>query len=85
MNEVKVEHNSAMNCFVLECQGQFAKLEYSLQNGGVTFTSTYVPFRLRGKGLAEELVHQGLQWANDQQLDVSSTCWYVDKFLPSSL
>jgi len=85
MSKAQVEHNSALHCFVLESQGQYAKLEYSLQNGGVTFTSTYVPFRLRGKGLAEALVHEGLQWAKDQKLDVSSTCWYVDKFLPTAL
>ena len=39
-------------------------------------------FRLRGKGLAEQLVEVGLAWANAEQLNVKASCWYVAKFLP---
>ncbi|MAZ86480.1 MAG: GNAT family N-acetyltransferase [Cellvibrionaceae bacterium] len=81
MNTLNVEHHRDLNCFVLGSEGQFAKLEYSRQGDGVTFTSTYVPFRLRGQGVAEALVERGLSWAKDNNLNVSSTCWYVDKFL----
>ncbi len=81
MNTLMVEHNTELHCFIAESQGLFAKLEYSRNNNEVIFTSTYVPFRLRGKGFAEALVETGLQWAGEQQLKVSSTCWYVDKFL----
>lgn len=81
MDTIVIEHNTDLSCFVVESQGLFAKLEYSLDNNEVTFTSTYVPFRLRGKGLAEALVETGLQWAKDEKLGVASTCWYVDRFL----
>lgn len=81
MNALVIEHNTDLHCFVVESQGLFAKLEYSLDDNEVTFTSTYVPFRLRGKGLAEALVDTGLQWAKDQQFSIASTCWYVDRFM----
>jgi len=40
-----------------------------------------VPFRLRGKGLAEQLVEVGLAWAKEQGYDIKADCWYVAKFL----
>ncbi len=81
MDTVVIEHNTDLNCFVVESQGLFAKLEYSLDCNEVTFTSTYVPFRLRGKGLAEALVETRLQWATEENFSIASTCWYVDRFI----
>ncbi len=81
MGTLVIEHNTDLNCFVAESQGLFAKLEYSLDNNEVTFTSTYVPFRLRGKGFAEALVETGLQWARSEKFAIASTCWYVDRFI----
>jgi predicted GNAT family acetyltransferase len=54
-----------------------------LQGQHVDFTRTYVPSELRGKGLAEKLVHYGLAWASAEHLSISASCWYVARFLTS--
>ncbi|MGL5391371.1 MAG: N-acetyltransferase, partial [Shewanella sp.] len=33
------------------------------------------------KGLAERLVRQGLKWAKEQEMQITASCWYVQKFL----
>lgn len=59
-----------------------AHLDYEwLNDNTVNFTHTYVPFRLRGKGIAEQLVKTALNWAREHRLTIKSQCWYVDKFL----
>ena len=47
----------------------------------IDFTHTYVPFALRGQGLAERLVEVGLAWAKEQGYQIEASCWYVKKFL----
>lgn len=76
-----IQHQPEQQCFVVELNGSFAKLEYRLEGDDIVFTSTYVPFRLRGKGYAEQLVAQGLAWANQQGYKITTTCWYVEKYL----
>lgn len=80
-----VEHQLENHRFVLEQDGLTCVLDYELfeSKGGdaVNFTHTYVPFRLRGKGLAEELVKVGLAWADAQGLRKEASCWYVKKSL----
>ena len=59
-----------------------AHLDYELLNDKtVNFTHTFVPFRLRGKGLAEQLVKTGLKWAIEQGLQINTSCWYVEKYM----
>ncbi|MFT6154352.1 MAG: putative GNAT family acetyltransferase [Bermanella sp.] len=59
-----------------------AHLTYEvLDNRNINFTHTFVPFRQRGKGYAEELVKVGLDWARENDLLISSSCWYVDKYM----
>ena len=80
-------HNSREQCFVLEWQGQQARLEYQLQPAvghvppQVNFNHTYLPPELRGQGLAEQLVQFGLLWASQQNLHVVASCWYVAKIM----
>jgi predicted GNAT family acetyltransferase len=65
-----------------EVQLAEALLEYTLKdNGVIDFRRTYVPFSLRGKGLAEELVQAGLAWAREQGYTITASCSYVQKFL----
>ncbi len=75
------QHQPQQQCFTLTVGTDEARLEYRLSAGQVVFTSTYVPFSLRGRGLAEQLVTTGLAWAKEEGLEVQSSCWYVDRFL----
>lgn len=82
-----IEHHPVDQCFILEWQGQQARLEYHVRAatattpGLVDFSHTYVPPEFRGQGLAEQLVQVGLRWAAQQNVQVQASCWYVAKVM----
>ena len=76
-----IEHQVAQSRFILRKNDQECVLDYSLQGSVIDFTHTYVPFSLRGQGLAEQLVAEGLKWAREQGFSIEASCWYVRKFL----
>lgn len=87
---ITIEHQPVNNRFVLSNNEEDCILEYKLSTTTenqateikkVDFSSTYVPFSLRGQGLAEQLVAAGLAWAKEQGYQVEASCWYVKKFL----
>ncbi|WP_300424550.1 GNAT family N-acetyltransferase [uncultured Thalassolituus sp.] len=75
------EHQPENQRFILEQDGYTCVLDYTLQGDRINFTHTYVPFRLRGKGLAEILVRDALAWADQQGLKKEASCWYVANIL----
>lgn len=84
MTKVAIVHHADEQCFVLEWQGQQARLDYQIHAGRepqVDFNHTYVPPEFRGQGLAEQLVQAGLRWAASQNLQVHASCWYVAKVI----
>lgn len=81
-----IEHHPQRHCFTVTTDGKESILQYRLladdsEKPGVDFTRTYVPDELRGQGIAEALVRQGLKWARAQDLQIQASCWYVQKFL----
>jgi len=79
-----IVHHPDDQCFILEWQGQQARLDYQMQGATavqVDFYHTYVPPEFRGQGLAEQLVQAGLNWAAQQNLQVDASCWYVAKVM----
>lgn len=76
-----IEHQPELQRFRIVQQGEEALLEYQLLGDSVDFWRTYVPDALRGQGMAEQLVRHCLAWAQQQQLAVQASCWYVQKFL----
>lgn len=76
-----IEHQPELQRFCIVQQGEEALLEYQLLGNSVDFWRTYVPDALRNQGIAEQLVRHGLSWAQQQQLGVQASCWYVQKFL----
>ncbi|MFV7785660.1 GNAT family N-acetyltransferase [Shewanella marisflavi] len=81
MNQETILHQADQQKFVLSIAGHDAVLEYQQQGDRVDFTRTFVPDPLRGQGVAGRLVRYGLEWAKSQQLTISASCWYVQKFL----
>lgn len=84
--QAPIQHDSELQQFSIMVEGAEAMLKYRLltQADGVQaidFFSTWVPESLRGQGIAERLVHEGLRWAKHQNLLVQASCWYVAKFL----
>ena len=78
---MSVQHDADRSRFVIATGEDEAVLEYQRQGRRVTFTHTFVPPPLRGRGLAEELTRAGLEWARETGLAVDSTCSYVSRFL----
>ena len=79
-----IEHQDDQKRFIIAIENDAAVLEYQLlDNNILDFTRTFVPFRHRGQGHAEALVHAGLSWAKNQGFELQASCWYVDKFLKS--
>lgn len=76
-----VEHQPDQQRFIIEQDGNTCVLDYVRRGDTVNFTHTYVPFRLRGKGLAELLVEEALRWADGESLRKEASCWYVAKYL----
>lgn len=77
-----IEHQPEHNQFVYPIsEGIEARIKYRLDNERIDFYSTFVPPEARGKGIAEALVRQALDWAKSEQLQVLASCWYVQKFL----
>jgi predicted GNAT family acetyltransferase len=78
---MEIEHKEKESKFVGGDSGEEIVLEYVLAGKEVNFTHTFVPTKLRGKGYAETIVQQGLGWAQDKNLTITASCWYVAKFL----
>ena len=77
-----VIHQPAQQRFVIVKDGLESVLEYRLlRDQGIDFTHTFVPVALRGHGIAEKLVRTGLDWARQQGFEITSSCWYVSRFL----
>ncbi|GIU49570.1 GNAT family N-acetyltransferase [Shewanella algidipiscicola] len=81
MSQSTILHQADKQRFVILIDDQQALLEYQIEDEHIDFNRTYVPDALRGRGLAERLVRHGLKWAKAQQLTISASCWYVQKFL----
>jgi hypothetical protein len=81
MTDNAIEHQADRQRFIIIVDNQQALLEYRLQDNQIDFSRTYVADALRGQGLAERLVRHGLQWAQEQQYEITASCSYVQKFL----
>lgn len=78
---IPVRHNVAANRFELETDGHLACVDYECRIGVITFTHTFVPSELRGRGLAEQLVRAALEYARGEKLQVVPACSYVARFI----
>lgn len=80
-NAGTVRHNQAEHRFEVEVDGLLSVADYTLRDGRMTFTHTFVPDALRGRGLAEKLVRAGLGHAQAERLKVVPACSYVATFI----
>ncbi|MEY3774528.1 MAG: hypothetical protein RLZZ129_1308 [Verrucomicrobiota bacterium] len=76
-----VRHNAAVRRYEAGEGAHLAVLEYELAGDRVTYTHTFVPPELRGRGLAEALVRAALADARTAGLKVLPQCSYVAKFI----
>lgn len=84
MNEqYQVQHQFEKQQFIIELSEEQAVLQYSFDPAElhVHFYHTYVPVSARGKGVANQLVAAGINWAEEHHYRISNSCSYVQLFL----
>jgi predicted GNAT family acetyltransferase len=85
MSNFQIHHQPEESLFYVHLDdGQRAFVKY--QRSGtesakamVDFYSTFVPDGYRGQSLASELVNFALDWADENDLHINASCWYVAK------
>lgn len=70
------------NRFYKKVDGLDCELEYLIYNNDtIEFYHTYVPESLRGKGLAMEIIQEGLDYAVANNFKVIPSCSAVKRFI----
>jgi uncharacterized protein len=79
-----LSHEPARRRFVAGLDGAEGVLEYRPAGEGVLdYYHTYVPQRLRGRGIASRLVAFALEHAREQGLRIVPSCPFVAKLIES--
>ncbi len=78
---VAIHHNEKERRFETSVDGHLCVAEYEIDAGEITFTHTFVPPELRGRGIAEKLVRAALEYARAESLRVVPACSYVAAFI----
>ena len=76
-----VRDNPELNRFELDVEGDTAVAYYRIDNGVMVFTSTQTPPRLRGQGVASELIRNALEFARARGLKVRGDCSFVAEYV----
>ncbi|MCB2221297.1 MAG: N-acetyltransferase [Bacteroidetes bacterium] len=78
--EIIIRHEG--NRFITTVEGMESVLEYEMYGEStVVFSHTYVPIELRGRGLATEIIKEGLDWARQENLKVIPACSAVQRYI----
>lgn len=78
---MEVVHNQAENRFVIQLDGQLAKLDYMENGDSIVMTHVGVPIEFRGHGIAAIITKAGLDYAKSKSLRVIPMCSYVAAYL----
>jgi len=78
---VPVRHDSSATRFAASVDGRLCVAEYSLADGVMSMTHTYVPPPLEGRGIAAALVAAALAHARAAGLRVRPVCSYVARYM----
>jgi uncharacterized protein len=81
MEQVLVNHKAGQQRFEAEMEAATAFLSYTFEDGHVVFDHTYVPDRLRGKGVAGALATAALNHARENGWSIVPRCLYVAAFV----
>ncbi|MCZ7609468.1 MAG: N-acetyltransferase [Ignavibacterium sp.] len=77
----KIINDKKGSRFVIIIDGLEVYELYAEDKGTIDLYSTYTPPQLRGKGLAADVVKAALEYAEEKNLKVIPTCWYVRKYV----
>jgi predicted GNAT family acetyltransferase len=78
---MEVVHNAAASRFEARLDEGLARADYHREADRVVFFHTEVPFALRGRGIAAQVVGAALDYAHAEGLKVVPSCSYVRAFI----
>ncbi len=82
MKVATTEVKHIQNRFYIVTNGMESHMDYEIHEPStVVFYHTYVPEELRGKGLAKEMIREGLDWAMSEHLEIIPACSAVRRFI----
>lgn len=73
-------HDEHQQKFYVITENLESHLQYAKLNNILDLNHTYVPYQLRGKGIAGKLVEAALEYAKQNGLKIIPTCSYVDAY-----
>ncbi len=77
MHNIQVTHNRGHSRFEITIEDANAVLDYTLADGLMTITHTFVPPELRGKNIAGQLAKAAFEFAHAENLKVVPQCSYI--------
>lgn len=80
--DLKVKHDEKNRRFYAQVEDHECELKYhQVDEQTLDYFSTYVPDKLRGKGIAGHITNVALQYARDNHYKVVPSCPFVEKYV----
>ena len=80
--KVEFKHKKKAKKITFNISGEKGKLKYKVLNNWVLdIYSTFIPYSLRGQGLAVKLIEKVAKWAVKNNYKIKASCPYVDWYL----
>lgn len=76
-SRLEIQHDKENKRFVLDINGEFAKVEYKLRDDIMYLTHSEVPYNLRGKGIGKVLVKKTFEKLTEEGYKAVAICSYV--------
>lgn len=76
-SRLPIIHDRENNRFILDINGELAKVEYQLRNGKMYLTHSEVPYNIRGKGIEKVLVEKTFEKLTNENFKAVAVCSYV--------
>ena len=76
-----IDHDTAAHRFSVRIGGSHAHLDYTLDQGVMTITHTWVPPAIGGRGVAAQLMAAALQAAHAADWSVHPQCSYAVAYI----
>jgi len=80
--DLKIDHDTKNQKFFAFIDGREAYLQYIIINTNtMNMIKTYVPYELRGQGIAGKIAEEALKYAKHNFYNVIPSCSYVDVYM----
>lgn len=77
-----VKNNEQQSQFEIETDGPESPfLSYSRQGNVIDLMHTIVPMEMEGQGVGSALAKAALEYANENDLKIIPSCWFVREYL----